>query len=208
MILNPLSPINLQPSQELGSSGNQQLRRNHKKNLKLFSSIGGLQARINFLHTCVCNDVIPIGFKINWNEQTGLKSPSLSSKVSAILSSASKSLMNEILDVSKQQFDEVGATIDLLNSTVPDEIWQKGIQNYNFCYNQTSQRLTKKIQKLSNLPSLDILLPHRCLSSFLFSSSMPDISQPDTSLLHSQAEDPAGHVGPLPGQVGDAPPQS
>ena len=89
MILNPLSPVNLQPSQELGSSGNQQLRRKHKNYLKLFSSIGGLQARINFLHTCVSNDVIPNGFKINWKEQTGLKSPSLSSKVSAVLSSAS-----------------------------------------------------------------------------------------------------------------------
>jgi hypothetical protein len=37
---------------------------------------------------------------------------------------------------------------------------------------------------------------------------MPDISKPETSLLHTQAVDPAGHGGPFPGQVGDAPPQS
>ena len=122
----------------------------------MFSYIGGLQSRINFLHTCVSNDVIPKGFQIKWTEQTGRNNPDLSSRISSILFSASKSLINAVLDFSKNEFDEVGSTFDAKKDEIPNEVWQKGIQNYNFCYNQTSQRLTKKIKNLSNLNSIEI----------------------------------------------------
>ena len=60
--------------------------------------MGGLQAKINFLQTCLLNDVIPKGFNINWKERTGLNCPSLSSKISEILISSSKLLLQEVLE--------------------------------------------------------------------------------------------------------------
>ena len=159
MNLNNLSDT-LSTNLELGSSGTPQLRISHKKDLKMFSSIGGLQSRINFLHTCILNDVIPKGFSIVWKEQTGLNSQDLSSKISAILASSSKLLLNQVLESSKAKFEELVSTFEDKKTKVPEVIWLKGIQNYNFCFAQTSQRLTKKIQKLSHLSSLQVCLPH------------------------------------------------
>ena len=191
MIPNTL-PVDLNHTNpELVPSGTSQLRGKYKKDLRMFSSLGGIQSRINFLHTCISNDVIPKGFLINWKEQTGLGSQQLSSKVSSILSNASKSLMNAVLDLSKIKFEEVVSTIDSRHPEIPDNIWQKGIQNYNFCFNQTSQRLTKKIQKLSSVNSLEILLPHKCLSSFSTATNLLEpVSQPD-----HPPEPPAGVPG-------------
>ena len=66
---------------------------------------------------------------------------------------------------SQLKFQKLGSLIVAKKQELPDEVWQKGIQKYNFCYNQASQRLTKKLKNLSNLNSLEILLPHRCLAT-------------------------------------------
>lgn len=150
----------LQPIHQLGQTGNSLILRKHRRNLKLFSSMGGLQARINFLHKCVLNDVIPKGFSLVWKEQTGLNSQDLSSKVSAILASSSKMLLNQVLDSSKTKFAEIVSTIEDKKKQLPEVIWLKSIQNYNFVFAQSSQRLIKKIQKISHLSSLQICLPH------------------------------------------------
>ena len=124
---------------------------NHKKYLKLFSSTGSLQARINFLHTCIIHEVIPKGFQISWKEQTGFKNEHFSSNISNIIFSTSKSLMREVVNISIKYFNENITTIESNKNKIPSEIWQKCIQNYNFCFNQSSQRLTKKLHMISNI---------------------------------------------------------
>jgi len=71
--------------------------------------------------------------------------------------------MEAVLDVSKGKYHELCDQISVQQEELPDSVWQKGIQNYNFCFNQVSQRLAKKLKKLSPLHHLDILLPHRNL---------------------------------------------
>ena len=118
----------LQPIHQLGQTGNTLILRKHRRNIKLFSSLGGLQSRINFLHTCILNDVIPKGFSIVWKEQTALNSQDLSSKISAILASSSKLLLNQVLESSKAKFEELVSTIEDKKTKVPEVIWLKGIQ--------------------------------------------------------------------------------
>ena len=94
-------------NQELGSSGFPPTRSRHFKVIKMFSSLGSLQSRINFILTCLSNSVIPTGFCIKWKEQTGLGSSQLTGKVSEVLNSASISLMREVLEVSVKSFHEM-----------------------------------------------------------------------------------------------------
>ena len=63
---------------------------NHKKDLKMFSHLGGIQSKVNFLHTCLQSNIIPKGFKIKWKEQTGLNDPTFSDRIEKILSSRRK----------------------------------------------------------------------------------------------------------------------
>ena len=150
---------------ELGSSGLPPTRSKHYKDIKMFSSLGSLQSRINFIHTCLSNSVIPTGFRINWKEQTGLGTSELSRKVSVILDSASISLMKEVLDASTKRFHEMAGKIVASKNDLPDNLWQKGIQSYNFCFKQCAQRLTKKLKKISALTVLQVCLPHTNLST-------------------------------------------
>ena len=191
MILKPLSP-NIYANQELDVSGTLQSGRKFKKDLRLFSSLGGLQARINFLYTSLLKDVIPKGFQLKWKEQTGLNCDALSAKVSAIIVCTSKSLLKEVLDISKKKFSQVVINIEEKKTKTPDEIWQKGIHNYNFCYNQTSQRLTKKLQKISNVDSMEVCLPHKSFSS---SSSSFSTSSDNTPIHDPQYTEHAGAHG-------------
>ena len=142
-----------------------QTERNHKDDLKLFSYLGGLQSKVNFLHTCTTNKIVPTGFKIKWQEQTGFDSPELADTVSNILTSASLSLMKAVQDVSLVKFEEISNQIVAKEAEVPNHVWQKGIQNYNFCFNQASQRLAKKVRKISGIRHLNVLLPHKNLST-------------------------------------------
>ena len=100
----------------------------HRKDLKLFSSIGGLHARINFLYTCAVNNVIPNGFKLNWKEETGYSSETLTTKVTSILDSSSMQLLKAVLEASEGQFARLISVIEFKKTNIPQDVWIKGIQ--------------------------------------------------------------------------------
>ena len=166
---------------------NSQTEKNHKDDLKIFSYLGGLQSKVNFLHTCTTNNIVPKGFKLKWQEQTGFDYPGFAETVSTILTSTSLSLMQAVLDVSIVKFDEMCNLIAAIRPVVPDFIWQKGIHNYNFCFNQTSQRLAKKVKTLSGMPHLNVLLPHKNLSAILLEPE--EVYQPQLSNTSQQVQD-------------------
>ena len=181
---NPNPHVN--PPQMLGPPGNSQVLKKHRSDLKLFSSIGGLHARINFLHTCSVNNVIPKGFRLTWKEETGYSYEELSANISTILNAAALKLLNEVLQASKLKHTEMMSVVDSRKSKIPQDVWTKCIQNYNFCYNQASQRLTNKLKKISTLSSLQIGLPHH-----IFHNNMPEEepldSPPPIELIDNQS---------------------
>ena len=125
-----MDPYITSPELRLSTSGQTDVH--YRKDLKLFSYLGGIQSKVNFLHTCFANKVIPKGFNIQWQDQTGFNSYQLSEQISVILKSTSLALMKAVLDVSQQKFEDVGHLISEKEQEVPEDIWQKGIQNYNF----------------------------------------------------------------------------
>ena len=127
--------------------------------------------------------------RANWSQQS-LNNEALPLKVSAILASASQSLLKEVLDISKQNFDKVVKNIEDKKTQTPDEIWLKGIHSYNFCYNHTSQRLTKKLQKISSIDTMQILLPHHSFSSSCSYTHLSERQPP-----HPQPQQHAGAPG-------------
>ena len=58
----------------MASKDTQTLPKEFRKFVKVFSSLGILHSKINFLYTCVCLSLVPIGFRLKWTEQTGFGS--------------------------------------------------------------------------------------------------------------------------------------
>ena len=155
-------------TQKLVAPGPAQDIREHRKLLKTSSQIGSQQAEINCLHTCANNNVLPPGFKMKWPDVTGIQSPGFKKNISNILVSSSKSLINEVICETTVQFTRGVAFVREQKTKVSGEIFYKAVANYNFTYNQVSQRLTSKLKKISSLNYIKTVIPHLPLLALTF----------------------------------------
>ena len=118
------------------------------KILKLFSSIGGLHSKMNFMFTCITGSLVPTGFKLKWSEQTGFRCSELQDSTSQRLLDTSLDLQRLVLKASLAKFQ---ATLDYLfslQSRMPSFYWSKGMKNYQFIFSQSTRKHQKKLSAL------------------------------------------------------------
>ena len=137
------------------------------KLLKQFSSLGCLHSKMNFLFTCIKDRLVPKGFRIKWSEQTGFNSIPLRDSTSQCLLQTSLDLQRLILEASLVKFQSVLDHLFSLQNKVPSFYWSKGMQNYQFLFNQYTTKHQKKLSDLSSDVPMKQLFPTLNLSSKL-----------------------------------------
>ena len=133
--------------------------------IKQFSAFASLHSKINFIHTCLLISFIPVGFFLKWSEQTGFNKSSLSDGVKAILQSTSLKLMEAVLFQSIQQFMILKLKLISWRRILPAEDWTKALRNYQFIFNISSQKLSKKLSKFDESATIDVILPFQNLNN-------------------------------------------
>ena len=137
------------------------------KILKLFSSLGALHSKMNFLFSCVSSNLVPTGFKLKWSEQTGFDSTQLKEATSKCLLQTSLDLQKLVLRASHSQLTASLDYIFGLQHRIPSFYWSKGMKNYQFIFNQCTLKHQKKLRDIAAGSQLKQMFPTLNLSSKL-----------------------------------------
>ena len=166
MMLSPQSPSVTNSSE--GGRLEAQTPMNHKQIFKLlgvFSFLGILHSKLNFLFTCLSLSLVAKGFGLKWSEQTGFNSQEVKNSVSSLLNETSLELQRTVMKASIRKFVSTCEHLFSVKESSPQHCWSRGMKNYQFMLNKYSTKHQAKLNGLSDEATLMPFIPFLNLSS-------------------------------------------